>query len=76
MARVTICPITRVHEPMRVDVEIENNQVVDAWVSGWLFRGFENILRGRDPRDAALLTQRICGICSSAHAVAASMAQP
>ena len=75
MAIKTIFPVTRAHEPMRVDVDIQEGQVVDAWISGLLFRGFEAMLRGRDPRDAALFTQRICGICSSAHAVAASMAQ-
>ncbi|KYZ74774.1 cytochrome B [Anaerosporomusa subterranea] len=75
MAVKTIFPVTRVHEPLRVDVDIRDGKVVDAWISGLLFRGFEAMLRGRDPRDAALFTQRICGICSSAHAVAASMAQ-
>jgi hydrogenase large subunit len=74
MTRKTIFPVSRVHEPLRVDVEIQNNQVVDATVSATLFRGFENMMIGRDPRDAALFTQRICGICSSAHAVAAALA--
>ncbi len=74
MTKKTLFPVSRVHEPLRVDVEIENNQVVDATVSATLFRGFENMMIGRDPRDAALFTQRICGICSSAHAVAASLA--
>lgn len=71
----TIFPTTRLHEPLRVDVDVQNGRVVDAWVSGLLFRGFEIMLQGRDPRDVALFTQRICGICSSAHAVAAVMAQ-
>ena len=75
MAIKTICPVTRVHEPLRVDVDIQDGRVTDAWISGWLFRGFEQMMRGRDPRDAALFTQRICGICSCAHAVAAAMAQ-
>lgn len=75
MARKTIFPVTRVHEPLRVDVEVEGGRVVDAWVGSHLFRGFEPIMAGRDPRDAALFLQRICGICSSAHAIAASMAQ-
>lgn len=71
----TIFPVTRIHEPLRVDVDVQGGRVVDAWVSGYLFRGFEIMLNGRDPRDVALFTQRICGICSSAHAVAAAMAQ-
>jgi hydrogenase large subunit len=62
MAVKTIFPVTRVHEPLRVDVDIRDGKVADAWISGLLFRGFEAMLRGRDPRDAALFTQRICGI--------------
>lgn len=75
MTRMTIFPVTRVHEPLRIDVEVAGGRVTDAWVSGHLFRGWEPMMTGRDPRDAALFSQRICGICSSAHAVAASMAQ-
>lgn len=74
MTKKTIFPVSRVHEPLRVDVEIQNGRVTEATVGATLFRGFENIMIGRDPRDAALLTQRICGICSSAHAVSASLA--
>lgn len=75
MTRKVIFPVTRIHEPMRVDVEVEGGRVVDAWVGGHLFRGLEAMMTGRDPRDAALFTQRICGICTSAHAVAATLAQ-
>jgi hydrogenase large subunit len=75
MALKTIFPMTRVHEPLRIDVQVENGKVVDAWVGGLLFRGMESMLTGRDPRDVSLFTQRICGICSSAHAMAATMAQ-
>nr|WP_094607921.1 nickel-dependent hydrogenase large subunit [Sporomusa acidovorans]OZC19055.1 periplasmic [NiFeSe] hydrogenase large subunit [Sporomusa acidovorans DSM 3132] len=75
MTKKIIFPVTRSHGAFRVDVEIEGGQVVDAWIGGMLFRGFEIIMAGRDPRDAALFLQRICGICSSAHAVAAAMAQ-
>ncbi|SDE94519.1 nickel-dependent hydrogenase large subunit [Sporomusa acidovorans] len=75
MARQTVFPVTRVHEPLKVEVEVQNGRIVDAWLGGHLFRGFENMLVGRDPKDAALFTQRICGICSGAHAVAAAMAQ-
>lgn len=72
--RKTIFPVTRVHEPLQVDVEIQNGKVVDAWVGGHLFRGFEQMLKDRDPRDASLITQRVCGICSTAHGVAAAYA--
>lgn len=53
---------------------MENNKVIRARCVGDFFRGFEIILRGRDPRDAPYLTERICGICSSGHGTAASMA--
>ncbi len=75
MAVQTIFPVTRIHEPLRVDVEVQNGKIVNAWLGAHLFRGMEAMLKGRDPRDAALFTQRICGICSAAHAIAASMAQ-
>ncbi len=75
MTRKIIFPVTRVHIGFRVDVEVEGGRVVDAWIGGSLFRGFELMMAGRDPRDAALFLQRICGICSSAHSVAAAMAQ-
>lgn len=74
MAQKTIFPFTRLHAPMRLDVEIEEGKVIDARVSGTLFRGFENMMIGRDPRDAVLFTQRICGICSGAHSVVSAMA--
>jgi len=70
----TIFPMTRIHEPMKVDVDIQNGKVANAWIGATLFRGFEAMMKGRDPRDAALFTQRICGICSTAHAVTAAMA--
>lgn len=75
MAVKTIFPMTRVHEPVRVDVDVQNGRVTDAWVGGMMFRGFEPMLTGRDPRDVSLFTQRICGICSSAHAMASTLAQ-
>lgn len=74
MTKKTIFPISRVHEPLRLDIEITDHQISDARISSTLFRGWELMLNGRDPRDAALFTQRICGICSSAHAVSASLA--
>ncbi|HWJ03212.1 MAG TPA: nickel-dependent hydrogenase large subunit [Verrucomicrobiae bacterium] len=70
----TIFPITRVHQPLKIDIDLEGNQIKDARSSGIMFRGFELMLEGRDPRDATYLTQRICGICSTAHGVAATFA--
>jgi hydrogenase large subunit len=72
--RKTIFPITRIHEPLQVDIETEGGKIVDAWTGGHMFRGFEKMLKDRDPRDAGLITQRVCGICSTAHAVASTYA--
>jgi len=72
--RIRISPVTRINGFWNLEVEVDGGKITDAWSSGIFFRGFEEILKGRDPRDAAYLTERICGICSSAHAVAASRA--
>ncbi|MDP2657724.1 MAG: nickel-dependent hydrogenase large subunit, partial [Candidatus Deferrimicrobium sp.] len=65
--RVVIDPIPRIEGHLRIEVELENGKVKDAWSSGTLFRGFELILQGRDPRDAWFITQRICGVCPVSH---------
>ncbi len=67
MARVVIDPITRIEGHLRIEVEVSRGRVKDAWSSGTLFRGIEIILKGRDPRDAWLVTQRICGVCPVPH---------
>lgn len=68
--RITIDPITRIEGHLRIDAEIEDGQVTKAWSSGQMWRGIETILKGRDPRDAWLFTQRICGVCTTVHALA------
>lgn len=68
--RITIDPITRIEGHLRIDVEVENNTVSNAWASCTMWRGIENILKGRDPRDAWLFTQRFCGVCTTVHAMA------
>jgi len=68
MARLAIDPVTRVSGHLRVEVDVSGGQVQDAWVSGTMYRGIERILEGRDPRDAWLMAQRICGTCGTAHA--------
>ena len=68
LKKIVIDPITRIEGHLRIEVEIdENNIVQEAWASGQLFRGIETILKGRDPRDTALLAQRICGVCTNSH---------
>ncbi len=73
-SKITLGPITRAQNSCSVEVTIANGKVIDARCSGIFFRGFELILRDRDPRDASYLSQRICGICSAAHGTAASFA--
>ena len=68
--RVVVDPITRIEGHLRIEVEVENGKVKNAWSSSTLFRGLEVILQGRDPRDAWLITQRACGVCTYVHALA------
>ncbi len=72
--KISIGPFTRINGLWHLKVEINDNVITDAWSMGTNFRGLELILKGRDPRDAPYLTQRICGICSSAHALVSSRA--
>lgn len=72
---ITIDPITRIEGHLSVKVEVAGGSVVQAWSSGESFRGFEQILIGRDPLDAQHITQRICGVCPVEHGVAANLAQ-
>jgi hydrogenase large subunit len=67
--RITIDPITRIEGHLRIDVEVDGGQVKSAWSSGTMWRGIETILQGRDPRDAWAYTQRICGVCTTVHAI-------
>jgi len=68
--RITIDPITRIEGHLRIDVDIDGGKVNKAWSSGQMWRGVELILLGRDPRDAWAITQRICGVCTTVHAMA------
>ncbi len=70
MTTITIDPVTRIEGHLKIETVVEQGEVKDARSSGTLFRGFELILRGRDPRDASQLTQRICGVCPQTHATA------
>ncbi len=70
MARIVIDPITRIEGHLRIDVEVDGGSVRNAWASGQMWRGIENILLGRDPREAWIFTQRFCGVCTTVHAIA------
>jgi Ni,Fe-hydrogenase I large subunit len=60
--KIVVDPITRIEGHLRIEAEIDNGQITDAWSSSTMWRGIEIILKGRDPRDAWLMTQRICGV--------------
>jgi hydrogenase large subunit len=70
MTRITIDPITRIEGHLRIDCQIDGGKVTKAWASGTMWRGVEQILLGRDPRDAWAITQRFCGVCTTVHAIA------
>ncbi len=71
--KIVIDPITRIEGHLKVEVVVDGGEVKEARCSGMLFRGFEKILEGRDPRDAQIITQRICGVCNHCHATAAAL---
>ena len=66
--------VNRVEGDMEIQVEVERGVVTDAWCSGTMLRGYEQILTGRDPADALVITPRICGICSTSHLYSATSA--
>lgn len=67
-------PFNRVEGDLEVHVEVQDGVIIKAWVNSPLFRGFEQILHGKEARDALVYTPRICGICSVSQSVAAAMA--
>ncbi len=67
--RIVVDPITRIEGHLRIDCEINDGKITKAWSSGQMWRGIEIILKGRDPRDAWIYTQRICGVCTTVHAI-------
>ena len=73
--RIVVDPITRIEGHLRIEVEVDENNVIrEAWSCIPLWRGFEVILKGRDPRDAGLMTQRFCGVCTYSHYEASILA--
>jgi len=74
MARSIVDPVTRIEGHLRIEMEVENGKVSEAWVSGGCFRGMEMVVENRTPEDAAIIVQRICGVCPVSHAQAATIA--
>lgn len=73
--KVSIDPFTRIEGHLAINLEVENNFVTDAKCVGEMFRGFEQIMKGRSPLDAQQIMQRICGVCPVSHGQASSLAQ-
>ncbi|MEE9400063.1 MAG: nickel-dependent hydrogenase large subunit, partial [Dehalococcoidales bacterium] len=72
--RIVIDPITRIEGHLKIEVEVENGVVKDAWSSGTMARGWEVLLKDKDPRDAPYITSRVCAVCEGVHAIAAAQA--
>ena len=72
---IKLSPVTRIEGHLGIKVEVEDGRVASASVAGEMFRGFETLLRGRDPLDAQYITQRICGVCPIDHGLASVLAQ-
>ena len=70
MTRIVVDPVTRLEGHLRVEAVVENGVITDAFSSGTMIRGLEKILIGRDPRDAWAITERVCGVCTTVHALA------
>jgi len=70
MTRIVVDPVTRIEGHLRIEAVVENGVITDAYSSGTMIRGLEKILIGRDPRDAWAITERVCGVCTSVHALA------
>ena len=70
MTRVVVDPITRIEGHLRIEAVVDGGKITDAFSSGTMVRGFEKILKGRDPRDAWAFVERACGVCTTVHALA------
>ncbi len=73
MGKIVIDPVTRIEGHLKVEAVVEGGRVKEARSSGMMFRGLELIMRGRDPRDAQRITQRVCGVCPTSHSTAATL---
>jgi len=68
--RIVVDPITRIEGHLRIEAQMQDDVITEAYSSGTMVRGIEIILRGRDPRDAWAFAQRICGVCTLVHGIA------
>src|ERR1700761_2224248 len=70
LTRVVVDPVTRIEGHLRIEAVVENGVITDAYSAGTMVRGLEKILMGRDPRDAWAITERVCSVCTTVHALA------
>jgi hydrogenase large subunit len=70
MKRIVVDPVTRIEGHLRIEAEVKDGKITEAYSAGTMVRGFEKILKGRDPRDAWAFTERACGVCTTVHALA------
>lgn len=68
--RIVVDPVTRIEGHLRIEAEVENGVIKNAYSSGTCVRGIEVIVQDRDPRDVWAFVQRICGVCTTTHALA------
>ena len=68
--RIVVDPVTRIEGHLRIEAEIKDGKIADAWSSSTMVRGIEKIVQGRDPRDVWAFVQRTCGVCTTVHALA------
>ena len=73
MGKIVIDPVTRIEGHLKIEAIVDGGRVKEARSAGTLFRGLELIMRGRDPRDAQRIAQRICGVCPTSHSTAATL---
>ena len=69
--KIQVLPLNRVEGDLEIHLELDNRMVSEARSVGTMYRGFENLLKGRAPLDGLVITPRICGICSTAQLKAA-----
>jgi putative uncharacterized protein (fragment) len=67
--RIVVDPLTRIEGHLRIEADIENGKIKDAYSSGTMVRGIETIVKDRDPRDAWVFVGRVCGVCTSIHSL-------
>jgi len=73
--RITIDPITRLEGHGKIDVFLDDaGKVERAYFQVPELRGFEKFVQGRPAEDMPQITSRICGVCPTAHHMAATKA--